>query len=292
MFARIALLMMVALLAGGCASRGTTILSTAANGAPEELAARLSLPDGKGPFPAIVIMHDCSGLGPNSSGAPARWARDLVARGYVVLLPDSFGNRGFPIGVCTDPSPSRAEVSPFRRVRDAYAALEYLSRQAFVDSNRIGLMGGSHGGLTTLAAMVASERGSDSPASGRRRGFAAAVALYPGCAARIGTWRADGSGVYRPLAPVLILVGEKDDWTPAAPCMELAESAKRAGYLVSIKVYPGAHHAFDSYAPERYVATRVNSSSPSGRGATTGGNPTAWNDGVREVAEFFDRNLR
>ena len=36
-------------------------------------------PDGEGPFPAVVIMHDCSGLGPFSSGAPGRWARELLA---------------------------------------------------------------------------------------------------------------------------------------------------------------------------------------------------------------------
>jgi dienelactone hydrolase len=292
MRARLTLLLIVALGLAGCASRGMSILTTAANGAPEELPSRVSVPDGIGPFPAVVILHDCSGLGPTSSGAPARWARDLVARGYVVLMPDSFSERGFPNGVCTDPSPSRAEVSPFRRVRDAYAALDYLRKQAFVDPNRIAVMGGSHGGLTTLAAMVlVPERPRESPRSAAPRGFAAAVALYPGCAARLGNWRADGSGVYRPVAPVLILIGEKDDWTPAAPCRELTEASRRAGYPVSIKVYPGAHHAFDSYGPERYLATRVNVSSPSGRGATTGGNPTAWNDSIREVAEFFDRHL-
>src|SRR2546428_414449 len=79
-----------------------------------------------GTFPAVVIMHDCSGLGPRSSGAPGRWARELVARGYVVILPDSFTTRGHPDGVCTDASRSRDDVSPGRRVRDAYAALAHL----------------------------------------------------------------------------------------------------------------------------------------------------------------------
>src|SRR6185312_2933928 len=59
----------------------------------------VSKPDGAGPFPAIVILHDCSGLGPRSSGAPARWAKTLVEHGYVVVIPDSFSTRGAPDGV-------------------------------------------------------------------------------------------------------------------------------------------------------------------------------------------------
>ena len=89
-------------------------------------------------------MHDCSGLGPRSSGAPERWAKELTGRGYVILIPDSFTTRGHADGVCTDPSPSRRDVSPARRVSDAYAALAYAHTLSFVDPSRVGLMGGSH----------------------------------------------------------------------------------------------------------------------------------------------------
>jgi len=60
---------------------------------------------------------------------------------------------------------------------------------------------------------------------------------------------------------------------------------------VSIKVYPRAHHSFDSNNPVRYVAARVNPNSPSGHGATTGGDPTAWADSIREVTVFFRQHL-
>src|SRR6266545_2637496 len=102
-----------------------SMATTAPNGAREEIPVTISKPEGPGPFPVVVIMHDCSGLGPRSSGAPARWARELSARGYVTLIPDSFTTRGHPAGVCTDASPSRGEVAPGRRVRDAYAALAH-----------------------------------------------------------------------------------------------------------------------------------------------------------------------
>lgn len=278
---------------GGCigTTSGLSIPTTAPNGAREQIPATVSKPDGPGPFPAVVILHDCSGLGPTSSGAPARWARELVGRGYAVLLPDSFTTRGHAGGVCTDPSPSRTEVSPSRRVRDVYAVLAYLRTLPYVDGRRVGLMGGSHGGTTTLAAMAAPESDMEPLAPDRRVGFVAAVALYPGCATRLGRWRTGAAGVYRPVAPVLILIGEKDDWTPAEPCRKLAEAAQEAGQPVSIKIYPGAYHSFDSPSPVRYVATRVNANAPSGRGATTGGDPKAWADSIREVVAFFARHL-
>jgi dienelactone hydrolase len=98
----------------GCASTlsGPSMATTTPNGTSEQIPIELVRPDGGGPFPAVVIMHDCSGLGPRSSGAPGRWAKELVGRGYVVLMPDSFSTRGHPDGVCTDSSRSRDDVSP------------------------------------------------------------------------------------------------------------------------------------------------------------------------------------
>jgi dienelactone hydrolase len=223
----------------------------------------VSKPDGAGPFPAIVMLHDCSGLGPRSSGAPGRWAATLVERGYVVLMPDSFSTRGAPDGVCTSGS-RRFEASPDRRVQDALDTLRYAQRLAYVDSKKIGVMGGSHGGTTTLLTMA-------------RPGFRAGVALYPRCST--------APQSYKPAAPLLILIGEIDDWTPAADCTRLAKEVK-------LKVYPGAHHSFDSDRPMRFIAARINPSSPSGRGATTGGNASAWNDAIQEVTRFFDQQIR
>jgi len=175
-------------------------------------------------------------------------------------------------------------------VRDAYAALAHLRTLSYVDGKHIGLMGGSHGGSTTLTSMIAPESEADLLAKERRAGFAAAVALYPGCVASRRTW--SNAGVYQPVAPLLILIGDKDDWTPAEPCRRLTEAAQQAGYPVTIKIYPGAYHSFDSGYPGRYVATRINPNVASGRGATTGGDPAAWADSIREVVDFFGRYLR
>ena len=275
--------------AGLDAASAPAFLSEVPTGAVE-IPAEIRKPDGPGPFPAIVLMHDCSGLGPRSSGAPSRWARLLAAQGYVVMIPDSFTPRGFPEGVCTN---RRAQAAgPAVRAWDALSAAVYLRSLPEVDGARIGLMGGSHGGSTTLATLVRP-----------RAGFAAAVALYPGCGAPYGTWsvrRQAGNrgpitgyaGVYAASAPLLILIGEKDDWTPAEPCQRLADAARQQGHPVEIKVYPDAHHSFDSSSPARYVAERNNASAPSGRGATTGGNPAAWADAEKRVPAFFATHLK
>jgi dienelactone hydrolase len=274
------------------------------DGVPQDLPTELYKPDGNGPFPAIVIMHDCSGLGPRSSGAPARWAQLLATQGYVVALPDSFTPRGYPGGVCTAPSGnSTVKVNPLPRAYDAFATLAYLRQLPFVDGAHVGVMGGSHGGSTTLVIDITPVATTAPLAQDNRTGFAAAIALYPGCGARYGNWNVrrqsgdhgkvvDYIGTYQPVAPLLILVGEKDDWTPAEHCRVLAERAATAGYPVTIKIYPGANHSFDSAAPERYIADRRNANAPEGRGATTGGNPAAWDDAKQQVTAFFARYLK
>jgi dienelactone hydrolase len=136
-----------------------------------------------------------------------------------------------------------------------------------------------------------------------KEGFAAGIALYPRCDWTYGQWsivRRNGNlgpmaahfGTYAPTAPTLILSGEIDDWTPAEPCRAMTEKSRAAGHPMEIKIYPGAHHSFDSDRPERFVAERSNPTSLSGRGATTGGNPEAWADAKREVARFFGEKLK
>jgi dienelactone hydrolase len=278
-WARLVAALGVAGMLAACASGKSGAPATTSTPVADAVPATISRPDGPGPFPAVVIMHDCSGLGPRSSGAPGRWAKELTSRGYLVMIPDSFTPRGVPDGVCLAGSARGIDVSPERRARDAYAALAQLRQRSDVDGRRVGLMGGSHGGSTTLAAMRA-------PGPEPGAGFAAAVALYPRCAAFMGV-----GAVYRPLAPLLILIGDKDDWTPAEPCRKLAEAAAGAGSPVALKIYPGAHHSFDSPNPVRYVATRINPSAPGGRGATTGGHPEAWADSIQQVAAFFAQHL-
>ena len=305
MFARHALKVLAlgfALLGSQASGAGHTSIAITPAGSSAQIPATLIKPDGEGPFAAVVMMHDCSGVGPRSNGAPLRWANELVAQGYVVLIPDSFTPRGFADGVCLIPGKQTVNVNGYARAADAYGALAALRALPYVDGKRVGIMGGSHGGWTTLAAMDVALEVDHPLADAKREGFAAAIALYPSCAPRYGAWSTSkrGSfgpvtgyaGVYQPIAPLLILTGEKDDWTPAEPCRYLAEGSRAAGYPVEIKIYADAHHSFDNDRPIRYVAQRNNANAPSGRGATTGGNPAAWADAKKQVAAFFALHLK
>jgi dienelactone hydrolase len=283
------------------ATRSELTIASAIGGT--KIAATLVTPDGPGPFPAVVMLHDCSGLGPRSSGAPMRWAGELAEQGYVVIVPDSFTARNFPNGLCTVPASQQANLTSATRAADAYGALAHLRTLSYVDGARVGVMGGSHGGRSTLAAMFDPVQPSNALYWAKRTGFAAAIALYPACATQMGAWttkRADGAtgrvvsyhGVFKPIAPLLILIGEADDWTPAEDCRRMVEISRAAGHPIDIKVYPGVHHSFDSTNPLRFAPERTNANAPGGKGATTAGNAEAWDDARKEVSAFFARHLK
>ena len=126
------------------------------------------------------------------------------------------------------------------RVEDAYASLSG-SRSGRTCSPAAS---GSWAGRTAGPERYEACRRSGNPAPG----FRAAVAFYPGCIAL-----SQAKDAYHPYAPLLILIGEADDWTPAAPCVELAAKTKAGGDPVEIVTYPGAHHGFDRInLPVRY----------------------------------------
>ena len=91
------------------------------------------------------------------------------------------------------------------RVADVAGALDWLNAQPFVRKNDIGLIGHSHGGWTTMRAV----QGNFGLA---QRGLRAAVAYYPSCSAQFDR---------NVSVPLLILIGDKDDWTPAENCRRL-----------------------------------------------------------------------
>jgi len=134
-----------------------------------------------------------------------------------------------------------------------------------VDPQRLGLRGWSNGGSTVLAAINTRH-----PAVAAARVEAAfAVAFYPGCEAEL-------ERGFESRTPLLLLVGEGDDWTPAAPCHELSSAAR--GARPEIEGYANAHHGFDSRAPVRLRKDVPNGAKP-GQGVHVGGDA-----GAREIS--------
>lgn len=209
------------------------------------LSAALLRPEGDGPFPSVVLLHGCSGLYTSKGRMASRereWMTMLRADGYAVLAVDSFNPRGFRT-ICADKY--RTITPEDDRPYDAYAALAWLRQQSFVQPDRIAIMGWSNGGTTTLATV--SEKTVRS-VGWREDGFAAAVAMYPGCLNLSRT-------SYTPLAPLLLEVGAKDDWTPATYCRQLVETARKNGGNAELDAYSNAHHGFDE--PTGKLHTRM-----------------------------------
>ncbi len=229
-----------------------------------ELTASLYRPKGGGPFPAVVLMHGCTGLGAGSNGLENA-ALLLRDSGYVALVINSFSWRGVNT-VCDDPlgkSPTSLE-----RVEDALAARRYLSSLRFVDSRRIGLVGWSHGGTTALMTWAR-----DSAAAGNDS-FSAVAAFYPYCMSE---------AVGSVSAPLLILIGEKDDWCPADLCQRFVTDLTAPGRDISIAVFPGATHAFDSVDGGKAIEFQ---------GHRLVADPVASQAARERLLGFFDRTLK
>jgi dienelactone hydrolase len=100
-------------------------------------------------------------------------------------------------------------------------------------------MGWSQGGATVLMAIGEPSRGR--PANLAQPDFRAAVAFYPGAC------RDDREPAgWTTKIPLLVLQGEADVWTPAAPCKAFIDGAAARGAPAEIVLYPGAYHAFDA----------------------------------------------
>jgi dienelactone hydrolase len=199
----------------------------------------LFTPAGSGPFALVVLMHGCDGLGwatpqRTSWNLQKHYAERYVGQGHASLVLDSFAPRRIA-NICGD----ARRVTAQQRSWDAFAAADLLAARGLADPARLVLQGDSHGGFTTLTAL---EQGRWSPP----RNFAAGIAFYPSC---------DNASHFARgfTAPLLILIGDGDDWTPVGPCRSLADRlAGRAGTSpLTLKIFPGATHAFDFPLPAR-----------------------------------------
>jgi dienelactone hydrolase len=273
--------LLIALLAGcaGLAGRETIRFPNVTPGAPLLVEATVVRPRGAGPFPAIVQLHGCAGIEAQSF----RWARWLADRGYLALVVDSFGPRNIK-GDCRS-GPDDPPITA--RFDDTFGALRYLQTRADVRPDRVAAMGWSQGGVYAISAINgpslerARRRGVALPAVG----FAAGIGVYPG-----GCFSLVREQVVRPL---LVLIGEADDWTPAAKCREMVDAMRSRGADATIVTYPGAYHYFDVRGQRHEVLASVeNESRPGGSGATVSYQAEAAADAYGRVEAFLARHLR
>jgi dienelactone hydrolase len=231
--------------------------------------------------PAVVLMHGRAGA--YSSLADGRydattlsrrhrmWGLFWAAQGYLAVLVDGFGPRGYPQGFprfsYRDRPPALDEVSV--RPLDAYGALAWLRARPDIVADRVGLMGWSNGGSATLAAMAPDAPGLPQPATAL--GFRAALAFYPACGLK---HRFDGG--LKPSAPVRVMMGAADEEVSPRVCQALVERSRAQRGDVALTLYPGATHDFDD---------------PGRRRQSVPANAAAKADAMAQAQRFFAEQL-
>jgi dienelactone hydrolase len=184
--------------------------------------ATLTLPDGTGKFPVVILLHGCSGEKPGQRF----WIDRLTGWGYAVLRLDSFSARDVKT-VCAPAL--QALVTAVDRSGDVLSAALWLRTQPQIDGARIGVLGDSHGGGTAVTVTRAHYEH-----------------LYPGllkaAVAYYGPCRAPE---LHGTVPLLALAGDADTWGfPARTCTEFA-AAMRPDQPMTVRIYPGVMHSFE-----------------------------------------------
>ena len=185
----------------------------------ETVQAFLAKPDGKGPFPGVVVIQEWWGLND--------WIKDqaraLAREGYVALAVDLY--RGKVTAKPEDAHQLMMGTPRDRAMRDLKAAYAQLQGRSDVHKARIGSIGWCMGGMYTLALSV------EEPT------LAAAVAYY-------GAPPTEPADLAKIKAPILGNFGG-DDKGPSPEQVKAFEAAmKKAGKSVDLKIYDGAPHAF------------------------------------------------
>ena len=216
--------------------------------------ALLDIPEGQGPWPGVVIIHDAIGYGQDK-----RSTNDHIARaGYVALTPNLFARGGW--ARCVTKVMRDVLTKRGRALDDVLAARDHL--QALPEcTGRVGIAGFCMGGQFALVM---------SP-----KGFSASAPFYGTPLPRELSETLDGA------CPIVASFGGRDPMGVGAP-KKLQQVLDHKGVTSDVKVYPGAGHGFANKLPAQ----------PLLRIAGFGYNEAATEDAWARVFTFFGDHLR
>jgi len=188
------------------------------------------MPDGKGPFPAVIVIHEWWGLND--------WVKDqaskLADQGYVALAVDFYRGK---VATTRDQAHELSRAPSDRVKRDAQAAFAYLQSRPDVKKDKIGAIGWCWGGGFSLQLAIAEPT------------LAADVINY-------GDVSASPEELKKLNAPILGLFGAHDQGITPGDVKKFGEQLDKLGKKGDITIYPDAGHGFQNpvngagYKPE------------------------------------------
>lgn len=189
----------------------------------------LSRPTGKGPFPAVIVVHHNRGLIEHFRDV----SRRLASQGYAALAVDLLSRQGGTAAFATPEAATKAfqKENDDALISDLNAAYQYLDSHSAVRKNDIAIMGFAAGAQKTFLYVTTNPK------------LKAAVIYY-------GSPPSDDR-LARIECPILEIVGDKDArFAPTVPVLE--GKMKQLGKNYEWKIYPGADHDFFEDSDERY----------------------------------------
>jgi carboxymethylenebutenolidase len=203
--------------------------SVSFQGERQRLRGYLAWPEGEGPFPGVVIIHEAFGLNDNIQEITCRFAN----AGYAAFAVDLFAGRNRAVcmarfvGGMLRGAPERFGVG------DLKAALSVLAEQPSVEGDRIGAIGFCMGGGLAVAWACTDDR-------------LRAIAPFYGVNPR-------PLGAVSRSCPVVGSYPEKD--FTARSGHKLDAELGRHGIPRDIKVYEGTRHSFFNDSGRTYDTT-------------------------------------
>jgi carboxymethylenebutenolidase len=195
-------------------------LTNALTDGPTPVRMYIARPEGEGPHPAVVMIHEFWGL----NEALISKADLLATEGYLVVAPDTL--RGTTTNFLLKALWHTISTPDARVVEDLDAVMGHLAARGDVDAERVVVMGFCYGGGKALA-------------------FALARPEVPaGTGVFYGSLSNDSAALARLRGPVLGIFGETDDLIPVAEVRAFEVALATAGTPHRVEVFPGVGHAF------------------------------------------------
>jgi carboxymethylenebutenolidase len=203
----------------------------------EDMRLYVSVPDGTGPFPAVVVIQHQGGVDEFVQEMTQR----IASAGYAGVAPDLYHRDGPD---CQDDGPTRrARLKDVSVIKDVNATVDFLKGHRSIDAERLAIVGFCMGGRVAYLMPAVNPS------------FKAAAAYYGGNI--MAPW-GDGPSPFDCTAqincPLIGLFGEEDTNPSPADMRKLDAELTKHGKVHEFYSYPGANHAFMNRRGNRYHA--------------------------------------